>query len=299
MTLITGEARAILDAKGRGDLGPAASNANAVPVRRTLTVASALARKPLSQSRVLDLACQEGCYAIEAALAGADVVGVEAREAHVARARLCAAAAGVGARARFEVGDVRRVSEAALGRFDVVFCLGILYHLEAADAADTLARVSGLCDDLLVVDTHFAPAGKATAVVDGAAYDGAFVREHAAGDSAATRLARGQASIENEFAFYFTKASLVRLLAGAGFPVVLEVLAPLDVTKPDDRATFVALKRPVHEVEVYPWIRGLSEAAIAAAARSAMPPAPGGLRARVARALNVALHPLGFTIARR
>jgi hypothetical protein len=299
MATITGAARAILDSKGRGALGPTPTNANALPMRRTLTLAAALARKPLAQCRILDLACQEGCYAIEAALAGAEVVGVEAREAHVARARECAVAAGVGTRVRYEIGDVRRIDEDALGRFDIVFLLGILYHLEAADAVETIRRIGGLCDDLLIVDTHFAPAAKATATVAGARYDGARVREHDAGDAAATRLARGQASIDNEFAFYFTKPSLTRLLTGAGFPIVLEALAPLDPTKPDDRATFVALKREIHALEVYPWIRNLGEEEIAAAIRRSMPPAPEGRRARLARLLNRALHPLGFAISQR
>lgn len=299
MTLITGEARAVLDAKGRGGLGPAAANANALPVRRTLTIAAALAKKPLAGARILDLACQEGCYAVEAALAGAEVVGVEAREAHVARARLVAAAAGVGARARFEVGDVRRISPETLGRFDVVFLLGILYHLEAGDAAETLLRIAALCEDLLIIDTHFAPSAKATATVGGATYEGAYVREHEAGDDAATKRARGQASIDNEFAFYFTRPALIRLLMRVGFPVVLEAHAPLDPTKPEDRATFVALKRPSHEVLVYPWLRGLSEEEIAAAARGAMPHPPEGMRARFARLANLALRPLGFTLAPR
>lgn len=299
MNLDAGEARAILDAKGRGNRGPVDDNANAIPVRRVLTLASALSRKPLAETRVLDLACQEACYGIEAALAGARVIGVEGRAEHVARAQVCVAAADVGARCTIEQGDVRAVSMASHGRFDIVLMLGILYHLDAKDAAATLRRIGGLCDDVLIVDTHFALSAKASVEIEGARFDGAFVREHDAGDDAATKLTRGQASLENEFAFYFTKAALLRLLIASGFAVVLEALAPLDITKPTDRATFVALKRPLHEPRVYPWIAGLGEGDIAARVRENLPREPGGLRTHAARLANRMLHPLGFDLRRR
>lgn len=299
MNLDHAEARAILDAKGRTDRRPVADNANAIPVRRALTLAAALSRKPLAETRVLDLACQEGCYAIEAALAGARVIGVEGRAEHVARAKVCMAAADVGTRCTIQQGDVRAVSMGSHGRFDIVFMLGILYHLDASDAVATLRRIGGLCEDLLIVDTHFAPVAKDAVAVDGVRLSGAFVREHGADDDAATRLQSGQASLDNEFAFYFTKDALVRLLMASGFPVVLEAQAPLDITKPADRATFVALKRPLHAPQVYPWIAGLHEDDIALRARDNLPAAPGGMRSAVAKLANRLLHPLGFVLQRR
>lgn len=296
---MTAEARAILDNKGRGELGPVAENANAIPVRRVLTLAAAFSRKPLAQSRILDLACQEGCYGIEAALAGATVVGVEARADHVARANVCIDAAGVRDRVAIEESDVRAVTAEARGRFDIVFLLGILYHLDDRDAIETLKRIAGLCDDLLIIDTHVALASKETFDFEGESYEGAYVREHGANDATAEKLKRGQASIDNEFAFYFTKPSLVRLLTEVGFPVVVEASAPADATKPADRATFVALKRPLHEVRIYPWVAGLSEAEIAVRARPNLPREPGGARAALSRLANRLLHPLGFDLRRK
>jgi len=186
MSLAAGDARAIFDAKGRADRAPVADNANAIPVRRVLTLAAALSRKPLAETRVLDLACQEGCYAIEAALAGARVIGVEGRAEHVARARVCTAAADVEARCTVEQGDVRAVSMGSHGRFDIVLMLGILYHLDAADAVATLRRIGGLCDDVLIVDTHFALSPKDAVTIEGVRYEGALVREHGASDDAAS-----------------------------------------------------------------------------------------------------------------
>jgi len=291
--------RAILDAKGRDDGKPVDTNANAIPVRRVLALAEALARKPLANSRVLDIACQEGCYALEFALTGAEAVGVEAREYHAQRARICAEQTGMGDRVQFEIGDIRAITEASHGRFDIVLMLGILYHLDATDAAETLSRLEALTDDLLIIDTHIALSAKASFDWRGRDYDGAFVREHGDNDTEEQRKARRQASIDNTFAFYFTKQALARLLFECGFTIVMEALTPLDATKPTDRATFVAMKRPVRQGQLYPWIHLLSEDQIAAAAQSYLPALPGGGRVKAARLANKLLHKLGFTLTPR
>jgi tRNA (mo5U34)-methyltransferase len=44
------------------------------------------------------------------------------------------------------------IGEAAVGRFDVVLFLGVLYHLKHPWPA--LERVASVCDDLLIVETH-------------------------------------------------------------------------------------------------------------------------------------------------
>jgi hypothetical protein len=290
------ELRAILDAKGRADGLPVPANANAIPVRRILTLAESLARRPISGSTVLDLACQEGCYALEFALAGAHSVGIEAREYHVQRARICAEKTGASKLTRFDVGDIRHVDEKSYGRFDIVLLLGILYHLNAVDAADTLMRLANMTNDLLIIDTHIALSNKSSFEFRKRPYEGTYVREHNDGDGPQERLARLQASIDNTFAFYFTKASLARLLVEVGFPIVIEALAPLDVTKPADRATFVAFKRPILTGCLYPWANGLTEDEIASMAAPFLSPLPGGTRARVAKFANVALRKFGFTL---
>jgi hypothetical protein len=291
--------RQILDAKGRPDGKPAATNANALPLRRVISLAKAMGRKPLSESRVLDLACQDGSYGLEAALAGARMVGIEARERHVERARTCAEILGLRERTNIEVGDVRRVSIETHGRFDIVLMLGILYHLDAQDAAETLERIAALTDDLLIIDTHIALNPKAAFAFRGRSYEGAYIREHDDSDDAEARRARGQASIDNTFAFYFTRQALARLLVELGFTFVCEALAPLDATKPADRLTLVACRREMHQVKLYPWINGLAEDVIAETSRPFLPALPGGLRTKVAHAMNAVLHPLGFTLSRR
>src|SRR5215212_7687245 len=56
-------------------------------LRRLLQIAQDLTAKPLNCMRVLDLACLEGHYGIEFAMHGAEVVGIELREASIAKAR--------------------------------------------------------------------------------------------------------------------------------------------------------------------------------------------------------------------
>src|SRR6266478_5544725 len=58
---------------------PQVANANGVKVRRVMQITSDLTKMPFEQLRILDLACGEGVYAIEAALRGAKVIAVDAR----------------------------------------------------------------------------------------------------------------------------------------------------------------------------------------------------------------------------
>src|SRR5262245_52406156 len=58
-----------------------------VKLRRILQCVADAAGKPLESLRVLDLACLEGLYAVELARHGAQVVGIEGREANIAKAQ--------------------------------------------------------------------------------------------------------------------------------------------------------------------------------------------------------------------
>src|SRR5262249_42171246 len=58
---------------------PQAGNANGLKVRRITQLALELAARPVEELSVLDLACGEGVYAIEAAMHGASVLAVDGR----------------------------------------------------------------------------------------------------------------------------------------------------------------------------------------------------------------------------
>src|ERR1700712_3665370 len=102
-------------------------------LRRLLQVSVDLVGKPLSDCRVLDLACLEGHYAIEFALHGAEVVGIEGRAISIEKSNFGKDDLKLHLLS-FHQEDVRHLSEDKYGRFDIVICAGILYHLKADDA---------------------------------------------------------------------------------------------------------------------------------------------------------------------
>jgi len=80
-------------------------------LKRIVQVCGDIVGKPLSQCRVLDLACLEGHYALEFAAHGSEVVGIEGRAASVAKCNFARDALGF-VRAVFHQDDVRNLSVA-------------------------------------------------------------------------------------------------------------------------------------------------------------------------------------------
>lgn len=269
------EAIALFARKGceGGPCVPQAGEANAVKLRRVLQLTRDLARRPFAELRILDLGCGEGVYAIEAALRGASVVAVDARAQRMEQGAAVAARHGL-SRLRFEERDVRGVTRESHGAFDVVYGLGILYHLEAADAFRLLDNVAALCSGLLLVDTFVSLRPALTLEHRGRAYEGERRREHEDGDPPELRRSRVLRSIDNTFSFRFTRASLVRALRHAGFACVLECQAPLEPAKPEDRITLAACRGEAIELASYPWLNGLSEEEIERRLTPRAPEAP-------------------------
>jgi tRNA (mo5U34)-methyltransferase len=120
--------------------------------------------------RAVDLAAHQGWFAVRMAQAGLHrVTGVDQRESHVDDARLIAEALGHES-LNFLHSDIFDLDADALGTFDVVLMLGLLYHLENPVGALRLARA--LCRDLFVIETQVVPG--MTGVVDFGSYR--FVR---------------------------------------------------------------------------------------------------------------------------
>lgn len=111
-------------------------------VRATLSAAG-------PKATVLDLACNEGWFSHRMLDWGASyVLGIDVRPQVIRRAELLRAHFGI-PRERLELrcGDVFGLSAAELGMFDVVLCLGLIYHLENPIGAMRLARAvtRGVC----------------------------------------------------------------------------------------------------------------------------------------------------------
>lgn len=228
-------------------------------LRRILQVASDLLGRPLAGARALDLACLEGQYGIELALHGAEVVGMEVREANLAKARYAQRKLGL-ENITFLREDVRQLSRARHGTFDLVICSGILYHLDAPDVFEFARRLYDVTDKLLILDTQIALTPRETIHHEGRTYHGLWYREHDEGADEQTKYGDYWASIDNVRSLWLTHPSLCNLMRDVGFSSFLRVETPTMPETASDRATYVAVKgRPV-EVRSSPPTEALSDA---------------------------------------
>lgn len=211
-----------------------------IKLRRILQCVSDIARRPLDSLRILDLACLEGLYAVELARHGARVVGIEGREANIEKARF---AKEVLALESLELvqDDVRNLSKEKYGSFDVVLCLGILYHLDVPDVFSFLERMAEVCRGFVLIDTHVGSPAKSCLHV-GRNYWGSTYREHDVDSTPATRAKQLWASLDNPVSFWLSRASLYNALLHAGFTSVYECHIPPEPAKPVDRITLLAMR---------------------------------------------------------
>lgn len=192
--------------------------------------------------KVLDLACLEGLFGLEFAARGANAVGIEVRESSLAKARFARDALGLHNRMKFHQDDVRNVSLRSYGRFDLVIASGILYHLEANDAATLLASLAEM-SKMTIIDTRYSMRAIHNATLtDGRIVFGSYFREHEPGTSKEAKVESAEASIDNEQSFWFTRASLVNLMREAGFTTVFEAHVPGSKNKAVDRITVVGTR---------------------------------------------------------
>jgi len=233
-------------------------------LKRIVQIAQDLCPKPLSQCRVLDLGCLEGMFSIEFALRGADTVGIEIRESNIRKAIFSKEALKLD-NVNFRQGDVRDISEASHGRFDIIVCSGVFYHLTAEDAFKLVSSMFSIADRLVIIDTHVALRPKERVVLAGSAYFGDSYREHPESATQEQKSQKSWASWDNRTSFWFTRPSLINMLNKAGFSSVYENFVPLhkNFGKPGlectDRCTFVALKNKRCDLVTSPAVNHLEE----------------------------------------
>ena len=119
------------------------------PVREALAAAG-------PAPRALDLACCEGWFSQLLLDWGAqEVLGVDVRAQSVRRAELVRDYLGIDSdRLAFRTADVLALSPEGLGEFDVVLCLGLVYHVEHPMGVLRLARA--LTRRLCVIESQTA-----------------------------------------------------------------------------------------------------------------------------------------------
>ncbi len=107
--------------------------------------------------RLADLGCLEGGFAVEFARMGFQVLGIEVREANIAACNYVKANTNL-PNLEFIKDDARNIAK--YGVFDVVFCKGLLYHLDKPK--EFLNTLSAVTTKLLILQTHFSTDTKKT-----------------------------------------------------------------------------------------------------------------------------------------
>ena len=228
------------------ELAPDLSTVRPYPTaeeRRTLAVlqaASDALGRDLAGARVLDLGAAEGRHSIEFARHGAEVVALEGRPGNCEKIRFLKDALSLD---RLEVvqGDVRALSVEEHGTFDVVLCLGLLYHLEGEAAVRLIQSIAAVTRRLAIVDTLVSLTPRQEIEVDGRAYSGRPIREFDPGAGLDDQLRLSRSSIGNPESLWLTRPSLYNALVDAGFTSVLELRMPR-FKQTVDRVQVVALR---------------------------------------------------------
>jgi SAM-dependent methyltransferase len=171
--------------------------------------------------RMVDLGCLEGGYSIEFARLGMDVLGLEIRESNF---RNC-----MHVKSRSNLDNLKFVQDDAwnverYGRFDVVLCFGLLYHLDKPTSF--LHMLGDVCNKALFVHTHIAPV-EASKTFDLSAMtqhedaEGRWYTEFPDG-LRVDRSASKWASLENNRSFWLRKEFVLGAIRDSGFDIVVE-----------------------------------------------------------------------------
>jgi SAM-dependent methyltransferase len=152
----------------------------------------------LEGMRVLDLGCNAGYWSLCAIEAGADFVfGIDGRQMHIDQANLVFDVYDIDrSRYEFELGNFLKYP---LGPFDLVLCLGVLYHVSSP--VDLFNIMAGTGAELLVIDTEVS--NRPGNVVE-------FFTDH---------LDRPKAAVDEEVVAYPTRGTVSMLAERHGYQV--------------------------------------------------------------------------------
>lgn len=174
--------------------------------RATYILDYVTSRVPAYRVDVLDLACRKGAMSRQLADAGAFVLGIEGKPENFNQIP-------PNGNANYVLADVRDLGKLNLGvdQFDVILCLGLMYHLEACDVCELLVNMRARTREngFVIVDTHVGAKVK-TIEIDGVVYNGEGYHEGKPGP---------WSSLGNDHSFWFTETSLHQLCEAAGWTV--------------------------------------------------------------------------------
>lgn len=110
----------------------------------------------LTGKRILDLGCNAGFWSLHAVQNGCDyTVGIDGRQMHIDQANFVFEVHEI-PKSRFDFiqGNVFEVDFQSLGHFDIILCLGLLYHV--SKPMELLEKMAAVSKDILVIDTRVA-----------------------------------------------------------------------------------------------------------------------------------------------
>ncbi|PEA46856.1 SAM-dependent methyltransferase [Bacillus thuringiensis] len=216
-------------------------------LKKIVTMIRDITQCDFKNLRILDLACLEGHYAIEFAMQGATVVGIEGRESNIQKAIFAKDLLRL-ENLTFYQDDVRNLSVEKYGQFDIVLCSGILYHLDCSDVFPFLEKVHEVCKRFVIIDTHITSTPNVSVLYKNYEYKGHTMLEHSANSSIEERLKSKWASLDNVTSFWMTKSSLYNFLTRTGFSSINESRSLVQ----GDRITVVAFKKYPIEIKSSP-----------------------------------------------
>jgi SAM-dependent methyltransferase len=219
------------------------------------TVAALFPDREPSSVSLVDLGCLEGGYTFGFARAGYPALGLEARQLNYAKCEWIRKRAGLD-NVSFVRDDARNLPN--YGTFDVVYCSGLLYHLDdPAEFLDMLARCTRRA---LILHTHYttpdmsddtlARLGQFSPEVVHKVTPGRWYKEYEPWATSAEIEANVWASWGNDRSFWMDRRHLLQTLRDVGFDAVYEQLDFLDNVVTDNfiqdnsRSMFVAVKTP-------------------------------------------------------
>jgi SAM-dependent methyltransferase len=189
--------------------------------------------------RLVDLGCLEGGYAVEFARAGFDTLGIEVRQSNFENCQRVKAGTNL-PNLTFACDDAHNIAK--YGVFDVVFCCGLLYHLDKPRKfADLMAQV---CRRVAIIDTHVAdtqPNEKfpLSDITQNEGWSGRWFNEF---EDENQRHTDKWSAWSNPKSFWPMKRDLMLHLLQMGFTMVLECPTFEPYLELSHRVTIVALK---------------------------------------------------------
>lgn len=174
-----------------------------------------------SQYRIADLGCLEGGHSVEIARLGFNVTGFEVRESNMAACQFVKNRVNL-KNLNFVKDDVWNIEK--YGKFDAVFCLGLLYHLDKP--VSFINMLSRITRKLLVIHSHFATHEPITKfnLSEISSNEGVLGRWFTEFDEETfnNREAHKWSSWGNKRSFWLMREHLLQSIKSSGFGIVLE-----------------------------------------------------------------------------